>query len=97
VRRHLLDHDREGARVLQGERAAAQLRPLPSDSVARTWYVPNLWIDCGVRPTCPITGMPTSTMRRTVGADDLAAFDLDGLDARLLAPCGRRCATPRRR
>ena len=19
-------------------------------SVARTWYVPNLWIDCGVRP-----------------------------------------------
>ncbi len=34
---------------------------------ARTWYVPNLWIDWGVRPRWPITGMPTSTMRRMVG------------------------------
>ncbi len=32
-------------------------------SFARTAYVPNLLIDCGVRPRCPITGMPAQRIR----------------------------------
>ena len=27
-------------------------------SLALTVYVPNLYIDCGVNPKCPITGIP---------------------------------------
>ena len=36
-----------------------------ASSLARTLYVPNLWIDCGVSPRCPMTGIPAERMRLT--------------------------------
>ena len=64
--------------------AAAAVRPcaFQPPSAVEVW---------GVRPTCPITGMPASDDRARAAHGGLAAaLELDRVAAGLLAPCASR-------
>ena len=64
--------------------ASCRTRAAASSLLPCTRKPPNAWIDCGVRPTWPITGMPAPTMRRDCVGHLDAALELHRLGVAFL-------------